>query len=227
MVNESVEKEKMAAVAKLRPTYGMLPSPSSRPLLSSLFIHSVLSVLSKVASRRKAVNTKKKKIDAPAMLWRHRHGPVPNSEREKRKGGNRLWRTTFSPSYLQQRRLCAYAHTLPVISFGRGLAFSLHWQHTHSDGCLFRCPSIWLGRVKKKKKMAAISFFKNNRMAPPAIQVKLKKLWGWHSKKGILLLLQIDINKINNGGRNTRPWWKQRNVKCPTDRNGLSSVSDY
>ena len=58
----------------------------------------------------------------------------------------------------------------------------------------------------RRRKMAAISFFKNNRMAPPAIQVKLKKLWGWHSKKGILLLLQIDINKINNGGRNTRPW---------------------
>ena len=142
MVNESVEKEKMAAVAKLRPTYGMLPSPSSRPLLSSLFIHSVLSVLSKVASRRKAVNTKKKNRCSGHVVTSQTWPGSKLGEREKRKGGNRLWRTTFSPSYLQQRRLCAYAHTLPVISFGRGLAFSLHWQHTHSDGCLFRCPSI-------------------------------------------------------------------------------------
>ena len=184
MVNESVEKEKMAAVAKLRPTYGMLPSPSSRPLLSSLFIHSVLSVLSKVASRRKAVNTKKKKIDAPAMLWRHRHGPVPNSEREKRKGGNRLWRTTFSPSYLQQRRLCAYAHTLPVISFGRGLAFSLHWQHTHTamDVYLGARRFDW-GGLRRRKRWQPFLFLKTTVWPRRPFRSNLKSCGGGIPKR--------------------------------------------
>ena len=122
---------------------------------------------------------------------------------------------------------CVRTHTHSQLFL---LAVALHSLYT---GNTHTAMDVYLGARRfdwgglRRRKMAAISFFKNNRMAPPAIQVKLKKLWGWHSKKGILLLLQIDINKINNGGRNTRPWWKQRNVKCPTDRNGLSSVSDY
>lgn len=105
----------------------------------------------KCVPSQKAVDTRSGKsmlrrpcCDVTDDLW----WPASKEKRASGKGGNRL-RHVFSRWAICSRN-CVYVdsfrthtHARPVISFGRGLAFSPHTQRRKMDVYLWVCKSIW------------------------------------------------------------------------------------